>query len=168
MFGGFIRDLLKNKIPRDVDIWFNYPDQGAISVELWQQIVMSIVHSLKDHIVSDLRAHPMNDDRNEISTVKIDGIDFDFCRNINGRVSFTTVCDFTVNNLYIWTDGEIRTRVNTKYSVHDILNHIKDWTIIDINDIEITKRYLKPPTYDLKYYMDKTAKKAERLRTFLD
>ena len=102
----------------------------------------------------------MSNDHYEMSIVKIDGIDFDFCCHISGRIAFNTMCDFSLNNLYIRTDGEIRTRVDTKYNVDDILDHIKAWKLIDINDYEVMKRYLKP-TYDLKYYI---AKKAERMK----
>jgi hypothetical protein len=110
----------------------------------------------------------IGEDSYEIATIKIDGIDFDFCCNTSRRLSFKTLADFSVNNLYIGLDGGLKTRVLTDYTVSDIIGHIKERKLIDITDMEVIKGHLDPycRKYNLDYYKNKMNLKGDKMISY--
>jgi hypothetical protein len=178
IFGGFVRSLIEGTVPRDVDLWFKYQrPEFAGTPGIWRRRISAMIQKLREkHTIddNDIQLSTVNDTDNygedsyEIATVKIDGIGFDFCCNTSRRLSFTTLADFSVNNLYIGLDGEIKTRVMTEYSVRETISHIKEWKLIDITNIQVIQRflYVHCPKYNLEYYKNKITKKGERMISY--
>ncbi len=67
------------------------------------------------------------------------------------------MADFSVNNLYIGLDGQLKARVDTVYTVTDIIEHIKDRKLIDITNMDEIKAYVDQncSCYNLDYYKNK-------------
>lgn len=178
IFGGFLRSLIQGTIPRDVDMWFKYTrPHFAGTPGIWRRRILAMIpqirekHTIKDGDIkiSNTRDTEMiGEDSYEIATIKIDGIDFDFCCNTSRRLSFNTLADFSVNNLYIGLDGRLKTRVLTDYTVTDIIGHIKERKLIDITDIEVIKGHLDPHChkYNLDYYKNKMNLKGVKMISY--
>jgi hypothetical protein len=175
IFGGFLRSLIEGTIPRDVDMWFKYTrPHFAGTPGIWRRRILAMIpqirekHTIKDEdikISKETDTEMIREDSYEIANIKIDGIDFDFCCNTSRRLSFKSLADFSVNNLYIGLDGELKTRVLTNYTVTDIIGHIKERKLIDITDIKVIEAHLNPyePKYNLDYYKNKMVLKGQKM-----
>jgi hypothetical protein len=178
IFGGFVRSLIEGNIPRDVDMWFKYTWPHFTGTPgIWRRRITAMIpqirekHTIKDEdikISKTTDTEKIGEDIYEIATIKIDGIDFDFCCNTSSHLSFKTLADFSVNNLYIGLNGTLKTRVLTHYTVSDIIGHIKERKLIDITDMEVIKSHLDPycSKYNLDYYKNKMVLKGVKMISY--
>jgi hypothetical protein len=150
IYGGFIRAIIAGEgRPRDVDLWFTYdwPTASVSTPGIWrrriQQMIMRLKFEYPDLTVNIVNlstgaevgtvSNPVDmrgDDKYEIATININGIDFDFCCNTSDRLSFDELTDFSVNNLYMGADRILKTRVKTDFTVNDIIGHIQNRKLI--------------------------------------
>lgn len=162
IFGGFIREIISHYyssdtefIPsKDVDLWFDYkPQNDYISLNSWIYRYRQILYNLNNKInITDAYRYNVFDDISKYGLLKLkfNNIDFDISTCINTCSLFDTLSDYTVNNLYIDIDGNINTRINSIYSVSDILLHIKKkelYKISTLNDENIKNRTKKMLDY---------------------
>ncbi len=87
---------------------------------------------------------------------------FDFCTKINNENRFDVLCDYTVNNLYIKTNGKIFLRINTNFTINEILDHIRDKKLVPIINDNIINSYIE---YDRNnyYYHDLIEKRKNKM-----
>jgi hypothetical protein len=134
IFGGFVRDLINDKIPKDVDIWFKY--RRTITNEIFRANFLEMVIML-DNKYSTI----CNDSETDYNTYSliIEGIRFDFCCNTFNNKSFNELADFSVNNLYMLTDGVLQVRVPCEYNVEQIISHIRQRKLLYIINSEVVQ-----------------------------
>jgi hypothetical protein len=132
IFGGFVRDLINDKVPKDVDIWFKF--SRTITNEIFRAkfLEMVIILDNKYTIIN-------NDSETDYNTYSliIDGIRFDFCCNTFNNRSFNELADFSVNNLYMLIDGVLQVRVECEYNVEQIITHIRQRKLVYIINSEV-------------------------------
>jgi hypothetical protein len=178
IFGGFVRSIIEGSIPRDVDLWFKYvPPEYVCTPGIWRRRILDMIPKIREKynitnldifLSKETEYENKGDENYEIATIKIQDIPFDFCCDTSSLLNFTTLADFSVNNLYMGLDGELKTRVNTNHTVNDIISHIKERKLIHITDMEIIKTYLSPyrPKYDLEYYKNKMVQKETKMISY--
>ena len=155
IYGGFVRDLIRHYFeynsdnmtdfiePKDVDIWV----ASKHSLRSWDYDVRNL-YKRKDELNITLMGGagggaPFSD-REVYSLVKIiiDNINFDMNTNINDWSVYNDLSDFTVNNLSIDMNNNITQRTNTKYTVEEVITHIKDKSLICCVNHEKLHRYI--------------------------
>ncbi len=161
IYGGFVRNIIDNYysdnniITKDVDLWFSFDRNIMVSYNSWKEKVDRMIlqlrrkYNIENYIYFDL-----NDTREKYGLCKItiDGIEFDFCTKINDEDRFSKLCDFTVNNLYITTNGKIYTRINSIYKIEEILDHIKNKKLVSIINNDIINSYTVFDRNNYYYY----------------
>jgi len=164
IFGGFIRDIICHYYNpteefkySDIDIWLMH---GRISLNSWKYRVENIVEKIKEKYskIEEFGTYCYTfsaRDNYGLLKIIINDIKFDISTNINYDSLFNNLCDFSVNNLYINSDGEIFTRTETKYNVNETIVHVKEKKIYDILNKDILeKKYINCDTelYSEDYY----------------
>jgi hypothetical protein len=160
IFGGFVRDLINGEIDRnrDVDLWF-FPEENYISQTKWKRKLTSIQDKMiaLNHVYEN---PPRISQENYNPDVGIhycqykriiDGIKFDFCTDINNSAMFKDISDFSVNNLYMSLNGEIKTRCDTEFDVNDVIKHIKEKKLYDISNRSVLITYVEEYGGNVEY-----------------
>ena len=170
IFGGFIRDLIlhyfeyqKNQDiefikPKDIDTWFHYISihdneyrKFSHSMTSWQRYLSTIkkmIHEFSEYDIKNQMGYTISYDLSNycVYTMEIDGINFDMCANINNYsgnafTTFKNLSDFTVNNLYIDTKGQLKKRIDCPdYTIDDCIEDIKNKKLHNIY-VDLGKEY---------------------------
>ena len=164
IYGGFIRNIIdnyysnNNLTPTDIDLWFNFGENINISYNYWKEKIEILLIQLRrvyqvenNYIFFDMRD---TRDKYGLCKIKINGIIFDFCTKINNENRFDILCDYTVNNLYIKTNGELYTRINTLFTLNEIINHIESKKLISIINQYLINSYIELDKHNNNYYHD--------------
>ena len=171
IFGGFVRDLILHYFeyqndeniefikPKDIDLWFHYNNPNGKfthSMTSWthyiKQIKKTIDNCSEYSVNKKLECYSFSDDISKycVIAMEIDNIKIDMCTNINhfSETSFTTfkdLSDFTVNNLYIDTQGQLNKRVERD-------NFTLNECIEDIHNKKLHNIYVNPGSdYGLRF-----------------
>lgn len=153
VFGGFIRDLISHhfdgsdsfEITGDVDVWLKF-NHGCISFSRREHMMKILYQQLIENKFNTkiiMRMDGLEPENMEYIAkgFLINGIKFDICANINNRIQFRSLSDFSVNNLYINQDGNVHSRVKTRFTVPQIIKHIKMKYLINITGGEEISTY---------------------------
>jgi hypothetical protein len=161
VFGGFVRDIINDTYPRDVDIWFRY--RRTITNEIFRAKFIEMITKLKSEfkVICDLEQ--VGEDG--CYSVVIDSITFDFCCNTFNNRSFNELADFSVNNLYIQNDGQLNVRVPCEYTVEHTINHIRQYKLCYIINEEVvhTQSYWNGNT---ELYWRNVERKLEKMTSY--
>ena len=163
--------LKEFKEPNDIDIWLEVKNRCSYSLNSYVKLLDAKFNFKYLHIPFDsatnknnlekckekyniskinLASFPRSSFGNNngpinygLFRIEIDNIYFDIVTDLNVEplTSFKRICDYTVNNLYFDSNGEINTRCESKYTINDILHHIKEKITYEIYDYEFLKKY---------------------------
>ena len=171
IYGGFVRDLIQhyfeynvnNEIefikPNDVDIWVSQKYSHKYSLRSWDYTIRNL-YNRKDELNITFMGGGSGSafsDREVYSLVKIviDNITFDMTTDINFWSVYNDLSDFTVNNLSIDMNHNITQRTETKYTIDEIITHIKDKSIVCCINHKKLDNYIKFYCDETNYYKSK-------------
>ncbi len=157
IFGGFVRNIISHYfnptedfVPSaDVDIWFDYSQYRTHSYNSWRRHCVKMFGDLKQKYDVGNECLISNElgprETYGLCKLTIDGIKFDFNTDINGESTYSSLADFSVNNLSINTEGNLSKRVNEccDYSLEELIEHIKDKKLINILDVKQVMKYIE-------------------------
>jgi hypothetical protein len=159
IYGGFIRNIIDHYYhphddftpSKDVDVWMYKhaidPAQARFSFsnDSFMRNMRQTLNELKSkYNIPSIPYSPYVDPTKftksySVFRQTIDNIDFDLCAQINSSDTFASLTDFTVNNLYIDTMGNIIVRLKCEYSLDEITDHIKHKKLVKILDSPVNE-----------------------------
>jgi len=183
IFGGFVRRLIEhyydyqNSLKSDtkinfttnfdIDIWFDFSNwwRKYQSYFIWSKEVKHIYSKINDKYKNTkILSYPEFGSRlvYGLYTIYIEDIKFDMCTNINHFETFSTLCDFTCNNLYIDLNGNIYIKTKSSYSIQDCFEHIKNKILINIINQNIIND-MAEYSGDRNYYTEKILYREQKM-----
>lgn len=177
IFGGFIRNLIENyhnpesKFKfNDIDIWFYQSryDNLNNSFTRWKiNVLRNIVPKLRNiYKISDQVICYSSECPRELYglyKVNINDINFDFSTNINSENQYKKLSDYTVNNLTMDTEGNLYTRIDTQYTIDNIIEHIKNKKLIKIINSNVIDDYIHYLNDNKEYYIKKMNEREQKM-----
>jgi len=160
IFGGFVRDTIAGVPFKDVDLWIHGKYSHTRKIILIRYLVVEL---MKRHTVQVTDPH--EDIYYYCLSIRIDGIDFDICLQVNGTSLLEVLSDFSVNNLCLSVDtNTITTKADTRYTCEDSIEHIKAKLLYPIYDLEEVDSNYRLEGKNSESYEKRIEKRLEKLK----
>lgn len=163
LFGGAIRDIISGKTPNDLDIWV-CPPSAVYSARSWKLTWSMLIKLLIDEgfTVEFISYNPCQVFDYCVVKLLINGFKCDMCTCVNykkysndgnytciwgSNKLFASLCDYTINSLYVDQRGQISTKCR-QFSVEQCINHINQRQLIPFDDNNVDEyRFQKMTDY---------------------
>jgi hypothetical protein len=151
IFGGFIRNIIEHYHKpssefkfNDVDIWIFFDNKLIQSKQSFRNLINNGAYKINSKAkysgdaLETGSASNYNSFKNDI-----EGIIFDFNCNYPNEptLSYDFLTDFTVNNLSMEINGQLNMRIKVDYTIENIIEHIKQKLLIEIQTIDKLKQF---------------------------